>query len=580
MSPSTRRTRALASLAAVAGLGLAGAAVGAAPAQSAAPAGDCPVAFPVADVANGDAVTGLTVSRGTTPEGFTGEVLGVLDDAIGPGVDMIMVRLTSPEIDRVGIWQGMSGSPVYAEDGRLVGAVSYGLAMGGSPVAGVTPYEAMDDHLADPAATIAVDGATARRIARGSDVSARQAKQGFEQIPMPLGVVGVGPARLAAAADRAGDRTWVPRSAYAMGHARGTSADAGDLVPGGNLGASLSYGDVTMGGVGTVTAVCGDRLVGFGHPMTWAGATTLGLHPADAVYVQEDLVAGFKLANLADPVGTITDDRLAGITGTIGDLPTPVDASTTLTYGDHTRTGVTHVVQQVPDTLASAAFYGLIANHQTVVDGPVVGTEDFGWTISGTDGDGAPFTLDYDNLYASTYDLTWDLGFGLGDFVYTVSGIPGVSIDSISSTGSLRDDVTPVHLDRLEVRRGGEWVQVNRRTALTVRGGGTLVLRVTTTTADTATSEGTTAVTPVRLQVPRSFASARRPAYLQALGGRSDYPGRMPHDVQKLAAWLDGLVRGDQLVVRLERGDQQVQTVLGPLGGVVHGRVSAPVMVR
>ena len=37
-----------------------------------------------------------------------------------PGVDMIMMRLTSAEIDRVGgIWAGMSGSPVYAADGRL-----------------------------------------------------------------------------------------------------------------------------------------------------------------------------------------------------------------------------------------------------------------------------------------------------------------------------------------------------------------------------------------------------------------------------------------------------------------------------
>ena len=61
----------------------------------------------------------------------------------------------------------------------------------------------------------------------------------------------------------------------------------------------MTWGDVTMAGIGTATSVCGDRVVGFGHPMNWTGDTTLGLHPADAIYVQEDLVAGFKVANPA-----------------------------------------------------------------------------------------------------------------------------------------------------------------------------------------------------------------------------------------------------------------------------------------
>src|SRR3954452_16754641 len=119
-----------------------------APAQSAA-GSECPAAFPVGSLARGQAVTGLTVSKGTEPDGFTGQVIGVLKDGIMPGLDMIMVRLSSSEIDRVGIWAGMSGSPVYAEDGRLIGAVSYGLAFGPSPVAGVTPAADMQDMLSD-----------------------------------------------------------------------------------------------------------------------------------------------------------------------------------------------------------------------------------------------------------------------------------------------------------------------------------------------------------------------------------------------------------------------------------------------
>ena len=68
-------------------------------------------------------------------------MLGVLKDGVLPGIDMVMARLDSPTIQQVGgIWQGMSGSPVYAADGRLIGAVAYGFSFGASPVAGITPF--------------------------------------------------------------------------------------------------------------------------------------------------------------------------------------------------------------------------------------------------------------------------------------------------------------------------------------------------------------------------------------------------------------------------------------------------------
>src|SRR4051794_39586186 len=146
-------TRTRVAAGAIAAITAATVALAPAPAQSA-PTPECPAAYPVASLARGQAVTGLTVSQGTEPDGFTGQVIGVLKDGIMPGLDMIMVRLSSPEIDRVGVWAGMSGSPVYAQDGRLIGAVSYGLAFGPSPVAGVTPAADMQQLLDDPHASM------------------------------------------------------------------------------------------------------------------------------------------------------------------------------------------------------------------------------------------------------------------------------------------------------------------------------------------------------------------------------------------------------------------------------------------
>ncbi len=42
----------------------------------------------------------------------------------------------------------------------------------------------------------------------------------------------------------------------------------------GNLVATMSTGDIVQAGLGTITSVCGDRVVGFGHPMNFVGKTT------------------------------------------------------------------------------------------------------------------------------------------------------------------------------------------------------------------------------------------------------------------------------------------------------------------
>ena len=144
----------------------------------------------------------------------------MLDDGIAPGLDMVIVDLDSPAISAAGgIWQGMSGSPVYAGDGRLIGAVAYGLAYGPSPIAGVTPFEDMDDYLAAPPgpAKADIDRDTAQQIAAASDVTAAQAQQGFEPLGVATGVSGVGASRLAKLTPA--KRAYFPKGAYAAGRA-------------------------------------------------------------------------------------------------------------------------------------------------------------------------------------------------------------------------------------------------------------------------------------------------------------------------------------------------------------------------
>ena len=54
------------------------------------------------------------------------------------------------------------------------------------------------------------------------------------------------------------------------------AADDADapLVAGGNIAVFYNSGDSLTGAVGTVTAICGNEVWAFGHPMDFAGATT------------------------------------------------------------------------------------------------------------------------------------------------------------------------------------------------------------------------------------------------------------------------------------------------------------------
>ena len=600
-APSGRRRVGLGLLSLTVVGGLAGTAVATTgeAAVSAVPSGDCAAAYPVSDVHADDAVTGLTVTHGTVPESFSGTVLGVLDDGIAPGVDMVMVRLSNPDIDKLGIWAGMSGSPVYASDGRLIGAVAYGLASGPSTVAGVTPYEAMDDWL--PATTVPVTPTAARTVARASGVRRTAAAQGFTALPTPLAVGGVGAGRLGALIERSAGHTWVSRAAKAavpLGSAGNAGSAAGpdvsSIVAGGNLGASLSYGEVSMTALGTVTSVCDQDVVGFGHPVEWAGRTDLGLSPADALYVQDDVFNAFKVGNVGAPVGTITQDRGTGVTGVLGPLPTTSDVTTTVTYGDRSHTGVSHVVRRSPDNVATTTLMQVVGDHASVVDGPARGTEDASWTMSGTGPGGSPFSLTTGDLFSGRRDLSWPVGFTIGEMVYRLDRIPGVSVDAVTTTHDLTDGVDLQTLQAVQVRQGGAWTTLNRRHPLAVRGGQRLVARLVLTSGS-----GASRTVNAHLDVPRSYSG--RIAALEIGAGESAASGRPPKTLEGFSSWVQNRVRNDEIELTLSRGPvldgdtegsssgyavvmgrmaraaragaapRHVSAVVGPLGSVVHG---------
>ncbi len=581
MKIKTSRSRAVA--AALTGMALVGggAAVTTQAANAAPPTEDCKQPYPVANLAAEDAVTGLTVDTGTIPEDFTGEILGVINDGIAPGVDMIMARLTSDEIDRVGIWQGMSGSPVYAEDGRLIGAVSYGLTWGPSPVAGITPYEDMDEYMdTTPPLKVAVGRQLAERVAAETDVTARQARQGMEQLPMPLSFSGISKRRLNQMQGKNGPDFIKTRGATAAG-ASSSSVDAGpeDLIAGGNLGAVISYGDITYGGVGTVTSVCNGRLVGFGHPLGYFGKTTLGLMPAEAIYVQEDPAApGFKVANMGEsPAGMIDQDRLAGISGPVGDafLPDETDVTSTVIYGTKEREGTSHSLFK--DFNADITFSQLLANHDRVIDAYQPGSEDAEFTIKGTDANGHDFEIGWSDTYVSNYDISYESSYEIADAVYVLSRMKGVQVGSVVASADVVDSTSVLRLKTVQQKRGATWVTIGRKQPVRVTPGSSLHLRAQ------VTGGGTSKWVPITVAVPKKVT---RNGFLDVSGGLSSWDNGLygTKTPAQLESAIAAMTKNDEIKASLDffkRGENLVkQSKSAAQAQPVRGRVFAEVKVK
>jgi hypothetical protein len=589
-------TTALATAAVVAGLTTS-------PAASLSPSAQCPLPYPVSQVAKGQRVSGLTVTSGTTPERFSGEILGVIQDGIAPGLDMVMARLTSPEIDRVGIWEGMSGSPVYAENGNLIGAVAYGLASGPSPVAGITPaaemYRLLSTAPQDPSSrsTLGVaDGNQSVRIPRAmatrltsSGVARAAARPGMTRLPLPFGISGMVNAKRLRQAARALDLSGVH---VHQGGAVGASRKRVPVVAGGNLAASLSYGDVSAIGVGTATAVCGDQVIAFGHPMSFTGASQMTMHGAEAVYIQEDpLGPGFKMANPTAPVGSITKDRLAGLFGV--QRADAVPATTVVTSyvevpGEWSRQGTTRI--SAPDTVPDIAAFHLLADEDRVFDGVGGGSATVGWRILGRRADGRPFTLARTDRFAATSDLSYATVLDLYDALATVrfNDAEEVSIDRIRTTSTMSRTYRAYEVAQVRVLVRGRWRELRTDEPLFLRPGSTERLRVRLTSR----------ILPprwVRVDLPVPAGTGTKSGMLQVVGGNSvegqdgsfdedaytAQQTKAPATFEQVLGRLRRAPRNDQVVATLalfrRDGTTRKVSARATVRAVVDGSMNAPV---
>lgn len=341
--------------------------------------------MPLSEVREGMHGYAKTVVHGTKIEPFDVDVLGIMKNKGASGGDLVLVKVSGPVIDKSGgIAQGMSGSPVYI-NGRLLGAIAYGFPQSDGRIGMVTP-------ISDMLRLWTVDSS------HNKGISSHAA--GLIPLDTPVMASGYTSNGMAFLTDRMKDFHMVPYSA--------ASAVADDnpfpLEAGSAVSATLVTGDLKLGAVGTVTYVDGDHMVAFGHPFMNKGSSDYFMHNSYIFAVIPSRNVPFKLGSVGAEIGTITEDRGAGISGINGKVPESVRLHAEVNDLDTGKTGNLNVRMVRNETLlpmlSSTSVYNNVSN---TLDRNGEGTISFSYTLFPEDMKKKPFTRS--NMYWSSKDI-------------------------------------------------------------------------------------------------------------------------------------------------------------------------------
>ncbi len=266
----------------------------------------------------------------------------VVDDFLPP-MPVYMVEASDPVLIQLGgIAQGMSGSPIFTEQGTW-GAIAYGFSSQDSP-----PYY----FFATPIEWVIGDKGViplTKRTAtwRGSGIS-----------PLVIPLLGTGFNRISQSND--------PSLLSEVMSAGKTQQHQSSFEAGRPLTVALMLGEVTIAALGTVSYLNGNRIYGFGHPMDGLGMVELPIIEAVVLGPISNLSAPFKFATLNQTVrGTLTEDRLPAVRGVLGEGPELIPVKSTYTFSSGYVLELTHRLATLDpyttaDLVAEALFSPLV----------------------------------------------------------------------------------------------------------------------------------------------------------------------------------------------------------------------------
>jgi hypothetical protein len=359
--------------------------------------------FPLKDLRPGMHATGRTVFGGDKVEDFQVEILGVLENS-GPKQSIILARLSGGPLERTGVLQGMSGSPVYI-DGKLVGAVAMAFPFSKEPIAGIRPIEEMVTDQAGRGGK----SRTARASLSGDNLiaqfpkpeSAGSLESKLIDIATPVSFSGFSAGTLEQFAPQLRSLGLEPRQGVSGGAGPGTKPPSGPLQPGSMISVQLASGDLSIGADGTVTHIDGNHIYAFGHRFLSIGKTELPFARASVIALLPNLSSSFKISASGEWLGAITSDHNTAVAGELGRRPRMVPLSISVKNGARTSTYKMEIVNDrlLSPLLMQMAMYSALDSTERTLGSSSIGLQG---TVEFENG---PEPVRFDNIYAGDFNV-------------------------------------------------------------------------------------------------------------------------------------------------------------------------------
>jgi hypothetical protein len=532
--------------------------------------------YPLEDLRPGMKGIARTVFAGSEPQEFSLEILGVLAGFTGPRQSTIIAKLSGANVEKTGVFAGMSGSPVFIDD-RLVGAIAYSFPFSKEPICGITPIQQMIDIFeqgndkpkrnAEARAMSFTELASAEwkprlpkptftstsliaPVTAGSPLAPLMGQQ-IQQIATPVVFSGISQESLSLFSSELTKSGLLPVSG--VGGSAAISPlepfDEKTLTPGTSVSVQLVRGDYSIAASGTVTFRDGERIYAFGHPFLGLGSSDMPMTECSVVTVVQNTFNSFKLAVPGRMVGSISQDRATGVFGQLGHAPRMIPVKINLhTSRDRVEQFSYEVVSDefLTPLLVNITVFNTIATRERSIGESTI-------TVNGSivvDGQ-APIAVQRRFSSANAAVLA------AGSIATPVSALLGSGFDEVNIKGIVVDidsseekraaTLERISLDRTEVRRG-EKVEIQ---------------------AYVRTDSGKQFVERIPVQIPADAPSGQLMimigdgATLQEASAAKIF---VPRDLAQLVGAINKTKKNDRLYMRLLR----------PAPGVVIGTSELP----
>lgn len=449
--------------------------------------------LPVEEIKPGMKGYGLTVFKGTEITRFDAEILGVLKGAF-PQQDIILARLSAPELKDIGVIAGMSGSPVYIND-KIIGAVAYGWTFSKEPVCGITPIENMLTVLELAELQKSTPSPKSASISKDMDMllpgwyesinidrdnlpdslleglSGRNLIFALEPLSTPLSISQCHPGLLPFIR-----KVFSPYHLFPVISGRKSSDNAGDsqsveIKPGSALGVQLMSGDMDISAIGTVTYVKDDKVLAFGHPMFQAGNINMPITTAYIYSIMPSIARPFKLGGAMRQVGALRQDRLPAVAGFLKESAPMVPLTVKVEIPDENLSKTySYKIWEDRDFSPSLIFMGvmesILASYKVQGDNSAL----MKYTILLDDGT----RIEKEEFFSHPQFLSYDLFAGIGSDVATLlmNSFKEVHLKNIEYSVRLTDKaklatILTARTDKEEYKPGEKvtitiWLQIYR----------------------------------------------------------------------------------------------------------------------